>query len=429
VRFPVPLFLALRYLRPKRTFISVISVVSVLGVTLGIAVLILVISVMTGFDHELRRKVLGFDAHLSVDSSEGVLHDWEAAAKKLHNHPAVRGTAPFVQGPVLLATQIGMVRAVQIRGIDLELEKTVTGADYPLLDGERSLVGNSALIGKGMAMSLGLRVGDKIQVYPAKDLSGVLKALKDAETAPDSKAAIEQIRSMVLPESLTVKGIFETGRFQYDSDILLAPLHIAQELYNLSDGVHGIGVRLPDADSADLFKLPLVKHMGDTFRVFSWIDQNAEIFDSIAIERNTMMFLLMFIVVVAAFSIMNTLITVTVLKTREIGVLKAIGATRSQIILVFLLQGVIVGLFGNIAGLTLGMSLTHWRNEFKDWLSNQLGIPIFPPGVYQFSKIPAEFVTRDITLICISAFIICTIAALIPAAFAARMDPVKALRH
>ena len=142
-----------------------------------------------------------------------------------------------------------------------------------------------------------------------------------------------------------------------------------------------------------------------------------------------MFFLLLFIVVVAAFGIMNTLITVTVQKTREIGIMKALGAKTAQIIWVFLAQGMIVGLFGNASGLLLGMALIRWRNEFKDWLASTLHIEIFPPGIYQFSAIPAEVVPEQVAIICGSAFVICSLAALIPAFAAARLDPVKALRY
>jgi lipoprotein-releasing system permease protein len=142
-----------------------------------------------------------------------------------------------------------------------------------------------------------------------------------------------------------------------------------------------------------------------------------------------MFFLLLFIVIVAAFGIMNTLITVTVQKTREIGIMKALGANTWQIVWVFLAQGMVVGFFGNVTGLALGVALIRWRNEFKDWLGNVLGIHIFPADVYQFSEIPARIVPHDVAIICLSAFAICSFAALIPAWFAARLDPVKALRY
>jgi lipoprotein-releasing system permease protein len=159
------------------------------------------------------------------------------------------------------------------------------------------------------------------------------------------------------------------------------------------------------------------------------MDMNKDLFDAIRLERNVMFFLLLFIIIVAAFGIMNTLITVTVQKTREIGIMKALGASVGQIMWVFLAQGMVVGFFGNITGLALGMALVRWRNEFKDWLGHTLGIQIFPADVYQFSAIPAEVVPKDVAIICLSAFAICSLAALVPAWFAARLEPVKALRY
>src|SRR4030095_11987242 len=159
----------------------------------------------------------------------------------------------------------------------------------------------------------------------------------------------------------------------------------------------------------------------------TWIDMNSQYFEAVRLERTVMFFLLFFIVVVAAFGIMNTLITVTVQKRREIGIMKAVGATIGQIMGVFLFQGIVVGVFGTLTGLGLGMTLSRFRNEFSRWLAGTMHIEIFPRAVYQFSEIPAEVIPSDVVKICIAAFIICSLAALIPAYFAARVDPVKAL--
>jgi len=435
VHLPFSFFLALRFLKPKRTFVSVITVISVLGVTLGIAVLILVISVMTGFDLELRRKVLGFDPHIVVTGAGAPLAEWREIPAKLAENKGVTHSAPFVQGPVLLASgpsEAREVRSAQIRGVDPATEGAQDGVRNSIVSGEFNLEGESCILGLELARTLQVQIGDKVTAFPAKDFGPVLAALSEAEAAQDPKAAIAKLRSLVLPMELTVRGLFSSGRYQYDSDVLLVPLQIAQELYGLEDNVHGISVWLREPYSAPVNADKIRSRLypaHSNIEVLTWIDLNREIFDAIRLERNTMFFLLLFIVIVAAFSIMNTLITVTVLKTREIGVMKALGATRLQIVWVFLLQGMVVGVFGNLTGVGLGLSILHWRNEFKDWLATRLGFEIFPPGIYQFREIPAELIPSDLAIICLSAFVICSLAALFPAVVAARLEPVKALRH
>jgi lipoprotein-releasing system permease protein len=316
-----------------------------------------------------------------------------------------------------------------VRGIDPAAETQATGLREMVIAGEFNLSGDSTVIGAVLARELGLRVGDKITAYPAKDFTPVLEALNAAESSNDPKASLQKLRSLILPCELVVVGVFRSGRDQYDSDILFVPLHIAQELYGLGDSVHGVSAWLQDPYTAPLFVEKIQPSLADHLRLTTWIDENHDIFDAIRLERNTMFFLLMFIVVVAAFSIMNTLITVTVLKTREIGVMKALGATKTQIVWVFLTQGMVVGVLGNTTGVALGLAIVQWRNEFKEWLSAQLGIEIFPPGIYQFREIPAEIVPSWVAIICVSAFVICSLAALLPAMIAARLEPVKALRH
>jgi lipoprotein-releasing system permease protein len=232
-----------------------------------------------------------------------------------------------------------------------------------------------------------------------------------------------------MPADLTVSGIFESGRFDYDLNIIFVPLHIGQELYSLGDDVHGISVETAAPYLAERVKRELNDKLGDRATAETWIDRNRDRFDAIRVERNVMFIILMFLIVIAAFSIMNTLITVTVQKTREIGVMKALGARTWQIVWVFLAQGMLVGFFGNAAGLGFGILAVHYRNEFKEWLANVLHIQLFPADIYEFSSIPAQIVPHDIAIICISAFFICSVAALIPAYFAARLDPVKALRY
>lgn len=424
---PFSLFLALRYLKPKRTFLSLITVISILGVTLGIMVLILVISVMTGFEQELRRKVLGFDAHVIV-GGETIIYDWQAETQKIGKVPEVTGAAPFVQGPVL-AEFMGRRLAPKIRAIDADAEMRVTTLRDFMVAGELKLDENETVIGSVLASILGCGVGDTITVYSPGNLEEIVDEINQLEKGGDKKKAAEGLREMVLPMELKVTGIFESGRYLYDSEFMLVPLHIGQEIYGLGDGVHGITVKTVHPYRAAAVREDLYKVLGDQTRIATWMDMNRELFEAIHMERNVMFFILLFIVIVAAFGIMNTLITVTVQKTREIGILKALGARTGQIVGVFMGQGIVVGIFGTIIGLGTGIWLVQYRNQVSQFLSGALGIEIFPKSIYQFSEIPAEIVPSDVAIICASAFLICTVAAAIPAWFAARMDPVSALRY
>ncbi|MBA3607051.1 MAG: ABC transporter permease [Chthoniobacterales bacterium] len=429
MKLPFSLFLALRYLKPKRTFVSIITLVSVFGVTLGVMVLILVIAVMTGFDRELRQKVIDFDAHILV-TTESVMNNWRDRTVQIRNTPNVVATAPYIQGPVIVEFQ-GRRLAPMIRGIDpVEEEKVIPLRKFIKL-GKLDLDGDKTALGVELAQKLGMTVGDKLTVYSPGNLGEVLDKLKelDQKQGEEKQRAVDDLREVVLPKELTVTAIFETGQYLHDSEFLLVPIFVGQELYGLGDALHGLTVKTTNPDNAFEVKQAIEKFLQPPEYAQTWIEMNKQYFDAVSLERTVMAFLLFFIVIVAAFGIMNTLITVTVQKRREIGIMKAVGASIGQIMGVFLFQGIVVGIFGTLSGLGMGMLLIRFRNEFSRWLANTLQIEIFPRSVYQFSEIPAEVIPSDVVRICVAAFIICSLAALIPAYFAARVDPVKALRY
>ena len=429
LKLPFSLFLALRYLKPKRTFLSIITLISVLGVMLGVTVLILVISVMTGFDRELRQKVIDFDAHILV-STEDIMHDWRALKTKIDKTPGVVATAPYVQGPVIVEFENRRL-APMIRGVDPAQEENVIPLRKFIKQGNFDLDGESTVLGIELARKLKIHLGDKLTVYSPGNLGQILDGIKKLENAKgaEEKKTIDELRDVILPKELTVTGIYETGHYLHDSEFLLVPIYVGQELYGLGDALHGITVKTDNPYSAERVKSEIENFLTPPEFAETWIDMNHQYFEAVRLERTVMFFLLFFIVVVAAFGIMSTLITVTVQKRREIGIMKALGANLSQIVWVFLGQGTVVGLFGTLTGLGLGMTLIRYRNEFSHWLASTLHIEIFPREVYQFSSIPAEVIPKDVAIICISAFLICSFAALIPAYFAARLDPVKALRY
>jgi len=436
VKTPFSLFLALRYLKPKRTFVSVITVISVLGVTLGIAVLIVVISVMTGFDRQLQRAILGFEPHLRVVGGD-FMRNWREVLPGLEKVPGIIGAAPYVTGAVLVQREDperGQTRTVQaiIRGINLAQEEQLMDIGK-FVTGTSDMASDEVILGHRLAEDLGVAIDDHITIYAPGNIGTLVNELRRESDDPTAKSrTLADLRAeggIVIPAPMKVVGLFNSGTNSFDSSFILMPLHNAQELYALKDSVHGIAVKTSDPYQIERVQAAIDLQFQGRVGTISWYDENRARFDAIRMEKHVMFTILMFLVVIAAFCIMNTLITVTVQKTREIGIMKALGATPRQIVWVFLAQGMFVGLMGNLTGLGLGLTILHFRNPFRDWLSDRLGIVIFPPSIYEFNGIPAEVIPRDVTVICLSAFLICSLAAYIPAWIASRLDPVKALRY
>ena len=428
-RSPFSLFLALRYLKPKRSFVSVITVISILGVTLGIAVMIVVISVMQGFDTELQQTVLGFEPEVTIQS-DSTLDNWRQILALLAKTPGVLAAAPQVTGPVI-AEHGDSVDTPIMDGIDPVSELNVVNLKALIKEGSYNLDGDSVILGRDLADGLHANVGDKITITGAGNLRLILNEIRKEGSDPNSTKKLSDLKGdLVMPADCIVTGIFESGRYEYDAHVLFLSLSLAQELYGMDDDVHSISVKTTGpGQPATQVRDTLNTTLPQPAYAQTWLDRNETRFDAIRIERSVMFFILMFIVIVAAFGIMTTLITVTVQKTRDIGVMKALGATTPQIVWVFMMQGMVVGLFGTLTGLLLGVGIVHYRNPFRQWLSGVMGVKIFPADIYDFSAIPAQLVPRDIAIICISGFVICSLAAFFPAWFAARLDPVKALRY
>ena len=451
---PFGLFLGLRYLKPRRTFVSVITLICVAGVALGVMLPIVVISVMTGYDTELKSKVLGFDPHIQV-TTEKLIDHWRDVRAEVEKTPGVVAASPYVMGRVLADAHSRRYAPV-IRGVEPDLEARVI--DLPGLMGKGSegkfdLDGDKCVVGVDLAHLLGLAVGDDVTLYSPNNLEKVNHELDQLKGQKASEAQVEQLRSLVTPVTLTVTGIFNSGRYQYDSDFVFVPLHIGQELYELGGRVHGIAVRTTEAYHADRVASALnarfdreaaaqptpgkappdedASEDGPAANVphaQTWMELNAQFFDAVRTERSTMFVILSVVLVVAGFCVMNTLITVTVQKTREIGIMKAVGADVWQIVRVFASQGMVVGALGMVGGLGLGLGILAAINPFKGMMERFFHIDVFARQVYGFGAIPYQTRPVDVASICVSMFVICSLAALIPAYLAARLDPVKALR-
>jgi lipoprotein-releasing system permease protein len=421
-RLPFELFLALRYLRPKRTFVSVITLISILGVALGVAVLIIVISVMSGFDHDLRDKILGFNAHLTVSKSGETMKNYAAVEKVIAQNKNVRGVSPFVFGPVLVETagdtnHASLQDAPMLRGIDPETEGKISRLPQDLVEGKFDLSGRGLIVGVDFANNLRLTVGDHLSIYSAREI----KKMKAAHDKKQDEA--------ILPDDYEVRGIFDAGYYEYNARVVVTSLDNAQDLYDLDDSVHGLFVMLNDPYQAGLVKGQLNSALNGEYYVSTWMEQNSGILNALIVEKNVMFYLLFFIVLVAALCILSAQITFVVQKTREIGMLKALGASNLQISGIFLGQSGIIGVIGVASGLGLGMLALAYRNQFLHFMNHLTGFELFPASVYGFGELPAVIAPRDVAIICVSSFVICVLGGVLPAVRAGRLKPVEALRY
>lgn len=420
-RLPFELLLALRYLRPKRTFVSVITLISVLGVTLGVAVLIIVISVMTGFDREMRSKILGFNGHLKVIPRAATLANYPQTAATLSKHSEVTGVAPFVLGQVLLETQPvegqeSMVFAPWVRGVEPAEEIHVSSLPTNIIAGSFDLSGRGLVVGVDLADSLGLMIGDRVAVYSHKDI----KAMRDAQKRGEERAT--------LPDDFEIRGIYDSGWYEYNATVVITSLENAQDFYALENHVHGLIGSVKDPFVAGRVARELSEELGSSFRVTYWMEENP-LMVAVMVEKNLMLYILFFIVVVAAFGITCTLITFVVMKTAEVGLMKAIGATDRQVMTVFLLQSLVVSFAGILTGVAGGILAVTYRNEFLGVMRSFTGLDLFPASIYGFSQLPAQILPSDVAIICGGSVIICLLAAVLPSRHASRLKPVEALRH
>jgi len=420
-QLPFELALALRYLRPKRTFVSVITLISIVGVTLGVAVLIIAISVMSGFDEEWHRRILGFNAHLKVVKPDEPMEDYALAAAIVSSNQHVKGVAPFVMGRVMVKTQpetgSPQIDAPVMRGIDPDAEGRVSVLTNSVIQGKFDVSGNGLLVGREFAHNLGLTVGDRLAVYSPANLQKMEQGMKQKREVA------------ILPDDYEIRGIFDAGFADYNAMVIVTSLQNAQELYDLEDAVHGLLVVLDDPFKADAVREQLEPLLGDQFRLIGWTEEYSEIFGALVVEKNMIRFLLFFIVIVAAFGITSSLITFVVQKTREIGMLKALGATNGQVTSLFLSQCLIVGALGVSTGLGLGLLALAYRNEFLGLMNRLIGFQLLPPNIYKLYELPVLILGSDLAIICGGSLVICLLAGVIPAWIAGRLKPVEALRH
>jgi len=417
---PFELLLALRYLRPKRTFVSVITLISVAGVALGVAVLIVVISVMTGFDQQMRETIFGFNAHLRVSQLGQTMTNYEAVLTTIAANKNVKGAAPEVMGPVYMETEPPsgqpLTGVPMIRGIEPRWETNVTKIGTSLVDGKFDISGHGMLIGTTFADNMGLHIGDRVSVLAPRDVK---------KMRPGRDTNVERA---ILPDDYEIRGIFDVGYYEFNQSVAIVSLENAQEMYDVDDSVSSITVMLHDPFQANQVQGQLAAALGPDYEVRTWMD-DSPLLAQVVVEKNVMFYILFFIVLVAAFGITCTLITFIVMKTREIGVLKALGASNNQVMCVFLGQSMIVSTWGVLAGLVLGWVAVIYRNEFLHLMTRLTHRELFPASIYGFTDLPAKIIPGDLLIICGGSLVICMLAAAFPARYASRLNPVEALRY
>lgn len=427
-------YIAMKHLRARRQtgFISLITVISVLGVGVGVMALIVVLAVMSGFDRELKTKIVNVQPHLRIEKIGGVESpDAEIAKIQGYGIEGLKNISAYIEGQGILRSDINAT-GVLVKGMDTVREdmgiyerhmihgsldlssQTVTSVRRKRLffkeTSSESLGG--IVLGETLADLLQVRVGDRIDLISPFKQSGKNVLAVRAES-----------------RTFVVKGIFRVGMNDFDTALVLISLPEAQTVYRLGGRVSGISLRFDDVDDAHKWKYFLQSYFSPEYYLRSWYDMNHNFFQALKVEKSVMTILLALIILVAAFNIVSTLIMIVMEKTKDIGILRALGATRSSIRRIFMIEGFTVGIVGVALGAASGLALAYNLNPVSDFLKQTTGLEVFPSDIYFFDKIPAEIHGPDVALIVVFALLASMLAGIYPANRAASLDPVEALRY
>ena len=424
-------FVSLRYLKSRRRqgFISLITLISVGGVAVGVMVLIVVLSVMSGFETTLKEKLLGINAHLWVlPQRVGQLQGYRDLASRIETLPRVTHATPFTAHEVMLMAS-GRVAGTIVRGIDPD-ERSQTGDFARLFEGrDLTALLSPPASGPGGAGNGGPQAARR-GIVLGTELARTLRVADGEQIILNSPLGILQPAG-ILPNvrGFTVTGTFETGMYEYDAKLALISLHEAQELFGLGDVVHGIEVRVDDIYRVREVAEATKTLLGSGVWTRDWMEMNRTLFSALRQERVLMFIILALIILVAAFNIISTLVMMVMEKTGAIAILKAMGASNRGIYRIFMIQGLVIGLvgmiIGTIAGLVLAWNLPAIAAQIESWL----GIQFFPPDVYVIDQLPVEIRPLDVVAIVVTSVCVSFLATLYPAWNASRLDPVVALRY
>jgi lipoprotein-releasing system permease protein len=413
---PFELMVGRRYLRSTgNRFLSFISLISMAGVAIGVAVLIVVLSVMNGFEHELRSRILSLTSHATITAFGEGLADWPALRARALQNPRVAAAAPFVESEALLIADRagGASSAATLRGIEPGLESQVSSLGERLTSGSMQGLQAGAftiILGEELAQKLGVKPGDEVVVAIAQGNvtpAGVLPRLRRFHVA----------------------GVFRSGMYEIDATLAVVHVADAARLLRLGDNVTGLRLAVKDPYEAPLAVREVASDLGGGLYVEDWTQRNANFFRSIELTKRMMFFILLLVVAVAAFNIVSTLVMAVKDKQPDIAILRTIGARPASVLAIFTTQGTVIGLLGTLGGVLLGVVLSMNLESIVHGLERVFGVHFMDASVYLMSDLPARVEPRDVLLIAGTAFALCCLSTLYPAWRAATTDPARALRH
>ena len=410
---PVELFVGLRYLRAKRRtrFVSFITLISLLGIALGVAALIVILSVMNGFEGELRGRLLSMSAHGRVSGVSGTTQDWERLIDEVSSEPGVTAAAPFVQMEGMIQSGPELY-AVLVHGVDPVYEKPLSGEMINMIEGDLDVLqagSRSIILGRILAYDLGARIGDGVVLLIPR---------------PVGDGTLEPVL-----ERFVLRGVFEAGLQDHDSVLALIHVSDAAEIQALGDAINAVRFRSDDVMAAPAIARALQARLGDGIRTSDWTIENGSYFRAIRLEKMMMSLILSLIIGVAAFNIVASLVMVVTDKTTDIAVLRTLGMGPDGVVRVFFVQGAMIGWAGVLIGVLLGIVLAVNVPVIVPFLEQALGFQIMPGDVYYVTRIPSELEWQDVAVISVSAFVLTSLATLYPSRRAALVNPAAALRY
>ncbi|ANJ67724.1 cell division protein FtsX [Halothiobacillus diazotrophicus] len=406
--------IGLRYTRAKRRnrFVSFISATSIIGITLGVTALIVVISVMNGFQDELRHRILGMTAHATISENGQALQDWQGLAQRVAHEPHVVASAPYIQAEAMLSAPPNVSGAI-VRGIEPKEEDAVTDIGRHMVAGKLTDLTPGSfgiVLGQSLAESLGVSVGDKLMLITAN-------------------VAVTPVGGLLRQRQFTVVGIFKVGMYEYDRGSAFIDLKDAQALFRMGDSVTGLRLKLDDMFRAPWVARELNRKLASPYWTTDWTQANGNFFRAVQTERTVMFIILSLIVAVAAFNIVSTLVMVVTDKRGDIAILRTLGASPASIMGIFLISGTVIGLIGTLVGVTIGVGIALNVETIVPWIEHVTGTQFMPADVYYISEVPSRLDWNDVWHVGLMAFALSFLATLYPAWSASRVQPAEALRY